>query len=87
MSYWFKPKTHGYGASRANWRGWVATAVFVTVLLGVSVLLLASQQNSPSGLLAWQLSTWAPFSAILALGFILLACAKTSGQWGWRWGK
>jgi len=23
--YWFKPKSHGYGASPANWKGWAAT--------------------------------------------------------------
>jgi hypothetical protein len=23
--YWFKPKTRGYGATPANWKGWAAT--------------------------------------------------------------
>ncbi|HEU4381635.1 MAG TPA: hypothetical protein VFR73_23945, partial [Hyphomicrobiaceae bacterium] len=23
--YWFKPKSHGYGATPANWKGWAAT--------------------------------------------------------------
>ena len=85
--YWFRPKTYGYGASPANWQGWVATAIFVAVLLCVSILLLASQQNTPSAPSHWQFSAGALLIAVLTLGFVGLARAKSSGQWGWRWGK
>ena len=26
--YWFKPKSHGYGATPANWKGCVASLAF-----------------------------------------------------------
>jgi uncharacterized BrkB/YihY/UPF0761 family membrane protein len=85
--YWFRPKTHGYGASPANGQGWVATAAFVAILVCVSIVVLASQQNLPSGPFAWQISAWALLVVALTLGFVWLARAKSSGQWGWRWGK
>ena len=31
--YWFKPKNYGYGFYPVTWEGWLATAVFVIVLL------------------------------------------------------
>ena len=85
--YWFKPKTYGYGATPANWQGWLATTVFVAVLLSASVVILASQQNPPSGPGAWQIEAWALAVSALTLGFVWLARAKTDGQWTWRWGK
>jgi hypothetical protein len=85
--YWFKPKAYGYGATPANWKGWVATVAFVAVLPIISIVLLASQQNGPSGPGTWQIGAWALTIAALTLGFICLARAKTDGQWAWRWGK
>jgi hypothetical protein len=85
--YWFKPKRYGYGAAPANWQGWVATAAFVAALLSASVVLLASQQNPPSGPTAWQILAWVLTIAALTAGFVWLAHAKTDGQWGWHWGK
>jgi len=66
--YWSKPKLYGYGAAPANWRGWIATATFVAVLLSASVVLLASQQNSPSDAVAWQIGAWLLTVAVLGLG-------------------
>ena len=36
---WFRPKSHGYGATPADWRGWAATAVFAIGLVAASYLL------------------------------------------------
>jgi hypothetical protein len=85
--YWFKPKTYGYGAAPANWQGWVATVAFIALVLAGSAVLLASQQNLPSGPSGLRIGVWALFIAALTLGFIALARAKTDGQWAWRWGK
>ncbi len=30
---WFRPKSYGYGATPANWRGWAATAAFAIGLV------------------------------------------------------
>jgi len=87
MSIWFKPKSYGYGASPANWRGWAATAACIAVTMLASALLLASQQNQPSEPSALQIVVWALFVAVLTAGFVALARAKTDGQWACRWGK
>jgi hypothetical protein len=85
--YWFKPKTHGYGATPSSWQGWVATALFVALIVAASLLLLPSQPNWASGPAAWQILSWVLGVAALTMGFVCLARAKTDGQWGWRWGK
>ena len=32
---WFKPKTHGYGASPASWKGWVAITGNIVVTFAI----------------------------------------------------
>ena len=39
--YWFKPKTYGYGATPANWKGWAAVAGYVAVVTALTLPLLA----------------------------------------------
>jgi hypothetical protein len=85
--YWFKPKHHGYGATPANWKGWVATLVFLGLVFVVPFVLAASQQSPGSALSGWVFGIWLLIGPVLVAGFISLARAKTDGQWGWRWGK
>jgi hypothetical protein len=85
--HWFTPKTYGYGATPANWKGWAATAAFVVAMAAASLVLLAWQSNAGSGPGALRIAVWALAFSMLTLGFIGLARAKTDGQWGWRWGK
>ena len=86
-TYWFKPKRYGYGATPANWKGWVATAAFVAVLAVGSLLGFGWQPNGGTPPSTWQIAAWLLAVAILTGGFVRLARAKTDGQWGWRWGK
>ena len=86
-SYWFKPHTHGYGATPANWKGWAATLAFVAVLLAASLVLFAWQFGQPSGPAVWQIAVWALCVAVATWAFVRLCRAKTDGQWAWRWGK
>ncbi len=84
--YWFKPKSHGYGASPANWKGWAATAGFIVVTLAILwpwILSpsLASEQPSTAGLAAT-----IAILAVATLGFVWLSKIKTDGAWKWRWG-
>lgn len=84
---WFKPKTHGYGASPANWKGWAATFGFVVIeLVLVWVLLLQPiiAKGEPS---LGSFLLWAFCSGALTVGFIWLTKAKTDGEWRWRWGR
>ena len=43
--YWFTPKRYGYGATPANWKGWVATLAFIGLVFVLPLVLAASQQN------------------------------------------
>ncbi|HYD15225.1 MAG TPA: hypothetical protein VEA77_02385 [Hyphomicrobium sp.] len=84
--YWFKPKTYGYGAAPANWKGWAAGAGFIVatwVILWPWILspALAGKEPSPAGIVA----TLA-LIAVVTLGFIWLCKVKTDGAWHWRWG-
>ena len=84
---WFKPKTHGYGAAPANWKGWAATLAFLAAeFLLVWVLLLRPilAGGAPS---LEQALLWGLCSGALTVGFVWLAKAKTEGAWRWRWGK
>jgi hypothetical protein len=87
MSYWFKPKPHGYGAIPSNWKGWTATLAVLLLIAGSGYLLVASQQGAGSAPRAWLIGAWAVGVAGLAVAFGRIARAKTDGQWGWRWGK
>jgi hypothetical protein len=85
--YWFKPKTYGYGATPANWKGWAATAAFVAVLTAVALVVFGWQPNPGTRPSSWQIAAWLLADAVLVGAFVWLARAKTDGQWGWRWGK
>ncbi len=75
MSYWFRPKRYGYGASPANWKGWLATAVFAVLVLAVNLALARETPLIYLGI----------FALMLAL-FGWIVWKKTDGTWRWRWG-
>jgi len=76
MSAWFRPKRYGWGASPANWRGWLATGVFVVVIVAADLALTG-------GPLLFRLGA---FVLLLAL-FAWIAVNKTEGDLRWRWGS
>jgi hypothetical protein len=83
MSYWFRPKRYGYGATPNTWQGWLFTFGFVALIAVVSVLLEPGQIASSGvgrliGLAAAALAT--------AL-FVWITWKKTDGAWHWRWGS
>jgi hypothetical protein len=85
--YWFKPKTHGYGATPANWKGWAATGGFLVatwVLLWFWLLspALAGEQLEPARIVAT-----AAVIAVATLGFIWFCKVKTDGAWERRRGS
>jgi hypothetical protein len=84
---WFKPHTYGYGATPANWKGWAATGSFVIGMMAASYLLLAWERATGIGVGALRIAVWALAIPMLTVGFVVLARAKTDGQWRWRWGK
>lgn len=81
---WFKPKSFGYGASPANWKGWVATCGFVVLSAGAGFVVLPMNPPASPSLSQW--GVWVVAQVVLAIGFILLARVKTDGAWRWRSG-
>ena len=84
--YWFKPHTHGYGATPANWKGWAAVAMFGAVICALSLSLVTLPAGMPASAVAWQAATWAILVAVLTLAFIRFCRSRTDGEWTWRWG-
>lgn len=82
-NYWFKPKTHGYGATPSNWKGWAAIAAFGLAQL-LLVLLLQSAGADPDKSLGWVLGV-VGIMAVVTATFIWVTRIKTDGEWRWRW--
>jgi hypothetical protein len=85
--FWFRPKTQGYGAYPANWKGWAAVIVFALVQLALVVGLLApgTEWGQAPGLTA--VGAFMLGTACITAVFISLTRAKTDGEWRWRWPK
>jgi hypothetical protein len=84
---WFKPKTHGYGAYPANWKGWAAIGVFFVVqmillIVGIVVPLLSGPPPGVGRFVAWTVP-----SVLLTIVFLVVVRRKTDGDWRWRWGS
>ncbi|MCB1504050.1 MAG: hypothetical protein KDJ47_03650 [Hyphomicrobiaceae bacterium] len=80
--FWFKPKTHGYGATPSTWQGWLATSLFSVVLgiVAVSGMLSLKGTGSIAGYVVW-------FVGVLGgvYWFTQFARKRTDGEWAWRW--
>ena len=82
--HWFVPKSHGYGASPKNWKGWAALVVFALVGFALSFVLLAGNGAPPSPA---RFELWITAMIAACAGFVWLARRKTDGDWRWRWGR
>ena len=81
MTYWFKPRRYGYGATPVNWQGW-----FLTV--GFAALIVLFARIAPRGELTnGAVIAWAAGFVAITLAFIWIAWKKTDGAWRWRWGS
>lgn len=76
MSYWFRPKRYGYGSTPSNWKGWLATVLFVALIAAISKVL--EQSADP---------VWLAAAAAVTAVFVWLVWTKTDGTWRWRWGS
>lgn len=86
IEFWFKPKTHGYGAYPTNWKGWAATVAFpLAVLLLLYPFVIGPAASSSAPTLPGIIGSLA-VAMIATVAFIKLTRAKTDGEWRWRWG-
>ena len=71
--YWFRSKSHGFGAVPDSWQGWAATAVFSAALVVIMTMMADPAR-------------WIVAAPVL-VGFMLLCWRKTRGGWHWHWGR
>jgi hypothetical protein len=81
--YWFAPKQYGFGYSPASWEGWLATALFIGLLVGSNHLLRSLMGSSPP---ATQTVVTALTLVVEIILFLWLAASRTKGSLRWRWG-
>ncbi len=81
MSYWFRPKRYGYGATPNTWQGWLLLVAFVVLTAGI----MAALEFGIGGPAAHQIAIAAVM--ILAALFTWIVWKKTDGPWRWRWGS
>jgi hypothetical protein len=81
--YWFRPRSHGYGATPATWAGWAVTIAVGAVVVGsiLAMQLLVGRSN----FVAWMI--WAAIVVVVTFWFVRLSRHRTDGEWRWRWGK
>jgi len=79
MSYWFRPKRYGYGATPSNWKGWAAMLAFLAVLAAIAWL---NESLYGPGTRPLVLA----LTAIVTVLFVWTIKKKTDGALRWRWG-
>jgi hypothetical protein len=93
---WFAPKAYGYGFNPVTWEGWLATLLFVLLVVLTSGYLTAD----PRALHLFGLdripllrdlrpNTFEVIGALVAeiAGFLVIGRLKCSGPWKWRDGS
>tara|TARA_B100001964_G_scaffold194286_1_gene217804 strand:+ start:538 stop:828 length:291 start_codon:yes stop_codon:yes gene_type:complete len=82
-NHWFIPKNYGYGLQPVSWQGWIATLLFVAMLLGVAYIDLPLEAE-PS---IKEIGRFIIDLTFLSAIFTILALPKTKGKLRWRWGE
>lgn len=81
---WFVPKSHGIGYSPAGWEGWLATAVFILIIVG-GIKAIQAYVPVPPG--PWRPIIVLAWVAFTGGAFFLFARSRTEGVVRWRWGS
>jgi hypothetical protein len=79
-TFWFKPKTYGFGATPVTWQGWLLVLFHVAVVVAVMVLL------GLGGITAERLAAGAVLVLLVSMAVVWVSVVKTEGRWEWRWG-
>ena len=66
--YWFRRKRYGYGWTPDTWQGWLATAMFIVLVVAFSVTL----ENSTLGQFVFTLL----FLLVVTMAFIMVVYEK-----------
>jgi hypothetical protein len=84
-TFWFKPKSMGYGAYPVTWQGWALIAAFVAADLTLAYATLGpavldGRPPETASLLLFLTGT-----AALTVAFLVVCRQRTEGTWRWRW--
>ena len=79
MTYWFKPKRYGYGATPVTWQGWLLT-IAAAAATAFSVFKL---MEAPADLA--RVVVWLALVALSVVVLVIVSRRKTDGEWRWRW--
>jgi hypothetical protein len=77
--YWFKRKLYGWGWTPATWEGWLATGLFVLLLI-LNVLTIDTQAPTDSQMKWYFVRVGVIVVALLAV------CFRTGEKPKWQWG-
>ncbi|MFV3129694.1 hypothetical protein [Niveispirillum sp. KHB5.9] len=79
--YWFRPKTHGYGAVPASWEGWAVnfaySALILLLIWGLPFLL-------PVGETLWHVAITLMVVVPATLLLLWVTRRRTGGELRWR---
>ncbi len=77
---WFKRKEYGWGWTPCTWQGWVATVLYIGLVLAFG---LTIDKNSPPNEIVF---TFVLPAVFLTVGFIRFCIAYGESP-RWQWGK
>ncbi len=84
--YWFKPKSHGYGAAPTHWKGWALVLAFVIWTLAITAIFVVFPSMSGEDFNITNFLTWIALLGASVIGLVVISHNKTDGEWRWRWG-
>lgn len=73
QTYWFAQKRYGFGAVPVTWQGWLASLVYVAIVV-------AAAYRAPGDFLK------AGIILPVTLAYLYFIWTKTDGGFRWRWG-
>jgi hypothetical protein len=79
---WFVPKPRGYGAVPSGWQGWAVIGVAVAAMVVLAVLCFGDGAPTVGEIIAFILG-----DLVIVAVLVVVAKAKTDGEWRWRSGK
>ena len=85
--YWFKPKRYGYGAVPVTWQGWLVTIVSLSIMMGLTVVLIVQPQSAGHQPEPAMVALWAVLLGVILSASMRIARAKTKGEWKLHWGQ
>lgn len=82
QKYWFKRRRYGFGWTPTSWQGWTTIVVFLMIVLGGTLVL----QESPENTLTPEFGVYLLIVFLAISGLVAVSYYKGPKP-KWRWGK